>query len=329
MNATVRSVARLAALACAVLLLLGQLPLAAGASAASSASDLVFFLFSRKCFDEHFAKGDFFNVPCLKVTISKLLGYGIIAGACVVQVPQILAVLKARSARVSRISTYLGLVGYVLQTVYHLYNGSPFSAYGETVIVGVQSVIMMLLLWRFDFPGAVHVGAVVAGLAAVTQGSIMVGADPTQRVHLQSGVTLLFICARAMQIVENLLQGHTGDLAFMTLFMQFAGAAARVFTSSVELKGKPEVFWSFATSAALNGILVLQYVLYKYAGKSKAQAPAQAKDQAKTADKPQAKAKAEAESTEVESTETEAADASTEQQAPPSSGKARQRRAAK
>lgn len=314
MNSTVRSVARVAALACAVLLLLGQLPLvaAAGASAAAGAGDFVFFLFSRKCFEDHFAKGDFLNVPCLKVTISKLLGFGIIAGACVVQVPQIVRVIKARSARVSRISTYLGLVGYLLQTVYHLYNGSPFSAYGETVIVGVQSLAMMLLLWRFDFPGAVHVGAVVAALAAVTQGSIMVGADPSQRVHLQSAVTLLFIVARATQIVDCLRMGGTGDLAFLTLFMQFAGAAARVFTSSVELKGKPEVFWSFAISAALNGVLVLQYVVYNHILKGSSKAG----DKKAKVEDPTAPAAAGA-------AETKAAE-----QAPPSSNKARQRRAA-
>lgn len=321
MNPTVRSVARVAALACAVLLLLGQLPLvaAAGASAAAGAGDFVFFLFSRKCFEEHFAKGDFLNVPCLKVTISKLLGFGIIAGACVVQVPQILRVIKARSARVSRISTYLGLVGYVLQTVYHLYNGSPFSAYGETVIVGVQSLAMMLLLWRFDFPGTVHVGAVVAALAAVAQGSIMAGADPSQRVHLQSAVTLLFIVARATQIIDCLRMGGTGDLAFLTLFMQFAGAAARVFTSSVELKGKPEVFWSFAISAALNGVLVLQYVLYNTLGAGKAQAA--------KAQPANAKAEVEGAAPAPASGETKAA-AAAEEQAPPSSNKTRQRRAA-
>ena len=45
-----------------------------------------------------FAAGDYFNGPCISLTISKLLGYLVVLGAIVVKVPQILKFVKAKSS---------------------------------------------------------------------------------------------------------------------------------------------------------------------------------------------------------------------------------------
>ena len=52
-------------------------------------------------------------------------------------------------------------------------------------------------------------------------------------------------------------QGNTGELAVATLFMNFAGSAARIFTSSQEVK-EPIVMYSFIVSTILNGTLLVQ-----------------------------------------------------------------------
>jgi len=40
------------------------------------------------------------NIPCLKLSISKVLGLGIVAGAMFVKVPQIQVILAKKSAQV-------------------------------------------------------------------------------------------------------------------------------------------------------------------------------------------------------------------------------------
>jgi hypothetical protein len=42
--------------------------------------------------------GDYLNGPCLKLALSKILGYAVISGAFVVKVPQIIKILRAKSA---------------------------------------------------------------------------------------------------------------------------------------------------------------------------------------------------------------------------------------
>ena len=41
------------------------------------------FVFTPECFETFFTRFDFFDAPCLKITISKALSYAIIAGAVV------------------------------------------------------------------------------------------------------------------------------------------------------------------------------------------------------------------------------------------------------
>ncbi|KAJ9594500.1 hypothetical protein L9F63_014112, partial [Diploptera punctata] len=42
---------------------------------------ILLLVFSPHCYDEYFIHFNFFDVPCLKATISKCLGLGIIAGS--------------------------------------------------------------------------------------------------------------------------------------------------------------------------------------------------------------------------------------------------------
>jgi hypothetical protein len=249
------------ALALAAATALALLDLVAAERPASTAGESFRYLvFSDKCFNTFFTAHDFFNVACLKQTVSKLLGYGIIAGACVVKVPQIFNFLRAGSvAGVSREAVYLELLGYLVSSVYHIVQGNPFSAYGETVIITAQSLLIAVMLWAYDPPGVAHVLGVSGALAALTQAAYV--APKAYRPSMQYGTMLLFVVSRGWQVVANFRQAGTGQLAFLTLFMNFAGSAARIFTSSQEVK-EPEVLISFIVSTALNAMLLAQYVQY-------------------------------------------------------------------
>ncbi|TRZ14624.1 hypothetical protein HGM15179_012506 [Zosterops borbonicus] len=55
---------------------------------------LVPFLLPERCFDQFFLRFQLLDVPCLKILLSKVLGYGIVAGSVLVKVPQLLKVIQ-------------------------------------------------------------------------------------------------------------------------------------------------------------------------------------------------------------------------------------------
>lgn len=64
-----------------------------------------------------------------------------------------------------------------------------------------------------------------------------------------------------MQIVSNFEQGHTGQLALITLMLNLAGSIARFFTTMQETGDLVQVA-GFGVAIMLNGMLVLQVLLF-------------------------------------------------------------------
>lgn len=109
---------------------------------------------------------------CLALLVSKLLGYGIIVGSLTIKLPQIMKIANAKSAKESPIpcscssssgslallsSVHLdGLLiashgsSYVVTMIYSYLRGFPFSTYGETVFMAVQSAPSLCLLLLFS-----------------------------------------------------------------------------------------------------------------------------------------------------------------------------------
>lgn len=102
------------------------------------------------------------------------------------------------------------------------------------MIVTVQSALIVIMLWVYDPPGALHIAAVSGGFAAAAQYAYT--APPQYRALVMQSTTLLFIASRSWQIIANARARSTGELAFLTLFMNAAGAAARIFTTLQEVK---------------------------------------------------------------------------------------------
>jgi len=259
----------LASAALALLLLLAWLPRVAAARRGSIMDELfspdtVLLLWSRACW-ETLLRGDVFNVPCLTKVASRGIGLGLMAGAFIVKLPQIVAFVRAGSAAGTSLSSaYAEAVGYALTVIFHVANGSPFLAYGEACVVAVQSLAIVVLMWAYAWPGAARAATAAAALAAVAAAAAAAAAEPAYLRRVQDAATLLFAASRLVQVAANVRQGSTGTQAFLTLFMNFGGSAARIFTSLVEVRDRPEVLISFLVSTALNGTLLAQYVYYNF-----------------------------------------------------------------
>ncbi len=102
----------------ALFMLLGSLSVSLAhtrsASSESSADSVKFFVFRADCF-EALTDGKKADIAdCLKFTISKVLGYAIIAGAGILKVPQIMKIMANKSVHgISKYLFYIEVTCYV------------------------------------------------------------------------------------------------------------------------------------------------------------------------------------------------------------------------
>lgn len=190
----------------------------------------------------------------------KLLGFAVIAGAFSFKLPQIKKLVDAQDATgLSFMSTYVESACYLTVAMYHILQGNPVSAWGENAIISVQNVVLIAYMWKFTSASSTHVIAAVVGFVALLAFELSLPAE--YHSYLFSATIPAFSAARIPQIIENFRNGHTGQLALITLGMGFAGSLARVFTSLEEVEDL-QVALSFVLGAVWNTILLVQVFLY-------------------------------------------------------------------
>ena len=130
--------------------------------------DLIFYLglMTPQCFESLVVDLDFSNVACIKLAVSKALGLGIVVGSSLVKLPQVLKIAGSGSADgISFMGVLLELIAITFSGVYSYSNNFPFSAYGESVFLAIQTTIIGLLVVAFSQGKvkAILFGALYAG----------------------------------------------------------------------------------------------------------------------------------------------------------------------
>ena len=136
---------------------------------------------------------------------------------------------------------------------------NPFTSYGETCIVCVQNIVLVLLLWAFmkPAPSTLHKLAVSGSLVAFTFLSFTEIQPEFQYLLPLCGVPLL-VYSRGAQVWSNFLNGSTGQLSIITSFLQLGGSAARIFTTIQEVGYDIPLLTGYGTSFMLSATLLLQ-----------------------------------------------------------------------
>ncbi|XP_073986433.1 mannose-P-dolichol utilization defect 1 protein homolog isoform X2 [Rhodnius prolixus] len=117
---------------------------------------LLVTVLSEKCYNEFFINLNFLNVMCLKVLVSKMLGFAIIGGSLMVKVPQIMKIWANESAQgVNFLSVLTDLYAISAATSYSFVRSFPFSAYGEGLFLGVQTLMIAMLVLRYNVNNAI------------------------------------------------------------------------------------------------------------------------------------------------------------------------------
>jgi mannose-P-dolichol utilization defect protein 1 len=207
------------------------------------------------------------DVNQLVPLVSAALSYGILVGSAMLKVPQIIAILRARSVQgLSLEANLVELFGYLISASWGIAQGLAVKDYGEVLPIIIQAIVILLMMGHFG--GRMPV--VVTGLVGLLSmgGALALGTIVPVEIHqalLGAGV-LVTLGSRGPQILLNLRNRSTGTLSFISCFLAFGGSAARVLTTAVQVpweKGKAMLLVQFAVAAAANFILVAQILYYK------------------------------------------------------------------
>ncbi|CAH0481191.1 unnamed protein product [Peronospora belbahrii] len=224
--------------------------------------ELILGLLTPQCFEAFVTHHDFTNVECIKAVVSKALSYGIIMGSLILKLPQILKIMAAKDVTgLTPSAFYMEVVLYLSSTIYNLLRGYPLTTWGENLVILAQNILLVLLLWAYytpKIPVSSRFGLVLV-FAAMGMGMLSIP-EELQWLLASAGIPVSIV-ARIPQILSNFKQGHTGQLALITLVLNFAGSIARLFTTLQET-GDPVQVVGFGVGILLNGMLVLQVLLF-------------------------------------------------------------------
>lgn len=184
------------------LLLVAIASMAAAATTRSKeSSDLVFGVFTPACFDAFFTQHDFANVACIKLVVSKALGYAIITGSLILKLPQILKILSAKDVTgLTPASFYMEVLLYVSSTIYNVLRGYPVSTWGENLVILVQNVVLVLLLWAYYTPKIAYTTRFMLVVVFVGLTTGMLLTPPEYQWALASAGIPVSIVARIPQV---------------------------------------------------------------------------------------------------------------------------------
>ncbi|KAM7200463.1 choline-sulfatase [Rhypophila sp. PSN 637] len=227
-------------------------------------------LIGNKCYKSLVLDVDLENAECLKLAVSKALGVGIVGASAVVKVPQIIKLVRSKSASgVSFLSYALETSSLLTSLAYNFRNQNPFSTYGESALIMGQNVIITMLVLKYSGqPGlaAVFVALLAVGVYSLFDSKV-VNMDALS--YLQAGAGVVGAASKLPQILTIWQEGGTGQLSAFAVFNYLAGSLSRIFTTLQEVDDEL-ILYGFIGGFALNLVLALQMVYYWNAPSAKA-----------------------------------------------------------
>ncbi|TPX60592.1 hypothetical protein PhCBS80983_g01759 [Powellomyces hirtus] len=207
-------------------------------------------------------KFDLTATECIKLFISKVLGFGIVLGGMILKVPQILKIVSAGStAGISFASYFLETAAYTISLAYNFRSGNPFSTYGEMGFITLQNVAILFLILSYskNLSGLLAFLVVYVATSVSLFNPDIVSTDLLR--NLQWATVLIGVASKLPQIWNNYSAKSTGQLSAITVFLQSAGSAARVFTTLQEVDD-PVLLTSALVATGLNALIAFQMVTY-------------------------------------------------------------------
>ena len=229
---------------------------------------LMSFFMTPQCYEDIFYKFNFLNVVCLKMIISKGLGYAILAGSVLLRVPQILKIVSAQSGEgISVLSEILMILAGFGTMAYGYFKQFPIAAYGDIYFLYIQEIIILFLILFYQ-KRVFNALATVAIIGAMTS-LLFLNMLDEKIILLLNGLSLfLSVTSKMIQAFSNYQASSTGNLSAITLVLQFLGCVARIFTS-IQETGDSYLIITYVGVSLANFVLVLQLMYYWNSDKNK------------------------------------------------------------
>jgi len=213
------------------------------------------------CWSVFVEQGDLFNAACLRQTLAKSAGLGIVFASALLKLPIFRNAFRART------TAGLSPSSLVLETAAFLANGAQsyilqhsFSTWGELVIIGIQNALLLLLMGWFGNLSWATVLAALFSLAAFLAAILNV---PAASAHLLVAFAATVILgSRLPQIWANFKNKSTGVLSPVTVTLQIVGISVRLVTIVVETQDAAKIAMGFM-GLVLNSTIMLQLYMYR------------------------------------------------------------------
>jgi len=198
---------------------------------------------------------------CFKILISKFLSGAILIGSIAVKFPQILNILTSKQATGLSPQAFYTEVSITISTVLYNYRqGYPFLSYGETVMILIQNLILVLLLWKFMNPGP-SVKSIVSVIFLFVAVTVVCYVLDEKFLYILPLANLpLLTYSRSLQIYTNLKNKTTGQLSSITTGLTFIGSLARIFTTIQDVGWDLSLIVGYVLSTTLAGTLLFQVI---------------------------------------------------------------------
>ncbi|KAJ3105114.1 hypothetical protein HK100_003957 [Physocladia obscura] len=204
----------------------------------------------------------FEHFDCTRLLISKVLGFGLVAGGAVIKMPQIFKIfMKSSAVGVSFASYALETAAYIAGLAYNVRQGNPFNTYGEHAFMAVANCIVIAMM--FHYTNRHRDLQFVAALTIVFTISLFSRSiiNDTVLLSFQWISILIGIVSKLPQIYSNWSNQSCGQLSAVTVGLQTVGSLARCFTTATEVKDLV-IFVTYLVATALNGAVLYQIIIY-------------------------------------------------------------------
>ncbi|KAJ8096123.1 hypothetical protein PM082_000030 [Marasmius tenuissimus] len=230
--------------------------------------DLGVSIVGEKCYTSLVENLNVGDVECIKYSISKGLGIGIVVGGSIMKVPQLMLIVNARSARGISLPSYiLETLSYGITLAYAYRNEFPFSTYGENLFLTIQNIVITFLIIYYaptklrssSSSASSKIAATAVGVLGTA--GLLYSIDKDFLQILQLATLPLSLFSKLPQIRQNYRSKSTGQLSAFAVISQVAGCAARLFTIAQEV-GDSVVAAGFLLALVLNLVLGVQVWMY-------------------------------------------------------------------
>jgi mannose-P-dolichol utilization defect protein 1 len=202
--------------------------------------------------------------------------------------PIIININNAGSAAgISKCAVYGETVVFLHSALYGCLEGFPMTAFGESIAMCLQNIIIILLMWYYsssdnnndndnnnintntdntaapDRTFSFSEKIMVIAFLMLYPSLIVIFLPSSWHFLLMATILPILLYAHGSQIVETHQLKHTGAQSIVTIAMNLFGSSTRILTTLQEVGWDFAFLSGYVLSVVTNGIMLLQYCRYR------------------------------------------------------------------